>query len=357
VVGANPVVLRTLTWYHREVELTKVVDEAGLADWQSVVAASLAADFVALPAPSVADSRVLLSGPVGGEQTDLWIAVVGGEPAVAALTRCPLRDNLTLANVALDVHPDHRRRGYGRAAAGALLDIVRGLGRSLVLCEVASATKTATPAPGEALARSLGARPVHAETRRLLDLDAISDSDLAELRLASVAASAGYSLVAWGDRTPDEYVSDMAELQALMSTDPPQGELDLEPEKWDADRYLEREQSIIDRGRIHLSVGAVEDSTGKLIGFSDLALGKGDLPIGFQWSTIVRGEHRGHRLGMRLKLANLDELRRQQPDVRYLNTWNADENTYMVGVNERLGYRPMETWTEWQLDLAPAASD
>jgi GNAT superfamily N-acetyltransferase len=338
------------------VELTKVVDEAGLAAWRSVLAASLGADFVALPAPSVADSRVLLSGPVGGEQTDLFIAQIDGKPVVAASTRCPLHDNLTIANLGLDVHPDHRGRGYGRVAAGGLLEIARGLGRTRVLCEVAAATRTTSPSPGEALARSFGAHPMHAETRRLLELDAISDSDLEPLRTASVAASAGYSLVAWGDHTPAEYVEDMAELQALMSTDPPQGELDLEPENWDAARYLEREQSIIDRGRIHLSVGAVEDRSGKLIGFSDLALAKEDLPIGFQWSTIVRGEHRGHRLGMRLKLANLDEVRRQLPEVRYLNTWNADENAYIVGVNERLGYRPMESWTEWQLDLEPESA-
>jgi hypothetical protein len=33
-----------------------------------------------------------------------------------------------------------------------------------------------------------------------------------------------------------------------------------------------------------------------------------------------------------------------------MNTWNAESNTHMIAINERLGYRPVEYWTEWQLD-------
>jgi GNAT superfamily N-acetyltransferase len=333
------------------VDLLQVVDEAGLVRWHDVVAASLAADHVALPASPVADMRLALTEPISGEQIDLWVGMVGGDPVIAASLRLPLHDNRTLANLALEVHPDHRRRGYGREAAEALLGIAREGGRTTVLVEVSSATKTANPSPGQALARSLGARPMHTETRRLLDLAAMSTADLDSLRLEALAASAGYSTVAWGDRTPAAYVADMAELQELMSTDPPHGELEMEPEHWDAERYLERERSIIERGRIHLVVAALENASGRLVGFTDLGLAKDERTIGFQWSTIVRADDRGHRLGMVLKLANLAELRRQLPAIRYLNTWNADVNTYMVAVNERLGYRPMEAWTEWQFDL------
>jgi GNAT superfamily N-acetyltransferase len=333
------------------VDLLQVVDEAGLVRWQRVVAASLDADYLALPASPVADMRLALTGPIGGEQNDLWLGSVGDDPVVATSLRQPIHDNLTLANLALEVHPEHRRRGYGSEAARAMLDIAGERGRTKVLVEISSATRTADPSPGQTLARSLGARPMHAETRRLLDLAAMSTADLESLRLEALETSTGYSTVSWGDRTPAEYVADMAELQALMSTDPPQGELELEPERWDAERYLEHERSIIERGRIHLVVAAVENVTGRLVGFTDLGLAKGERTIGFQWSTIVRGEHRGHRLGIRLKAANLAELRQRLPALRYLNTWNADVNTYMVAVNERLGYRPMETWTEWQFDL------
>jgi len=72
--------------------------------------------------------------------------------------------------------------------------------------------------------------------------------------------------------------------------------------------------------------------------------------VGYQWDTIVRGEHRGHRLGLLVKAANLQQLREQMPAVRWLNTWNAADNRHMVPINDRLGFRPMEHWQEWQVD-------
>jgi hypothetical protein len=73
--------------------------------------------------------------------------------------------------------------------------------------------------------------------------------------------------------------------------------------------------------------------------------------LGYQWDTIVSREHRGHRLGLLVKLANLRLLREVSPKTRYLNTWNADDNAPMVAVNDALGYRPVEVTQEWQLEL------
>lgn len=332
-------------------DLARVVDEAGLRRWHDVRRLSFAADFVALPADPLEDIRPALSGPYNGQDVELWIATVGQE-TVATLRLCaPIHDNLDLINVEVDVHPQHRRLGYGRAAADAALGMVRDRGRRRVLFEVPTWTLAADPAPGEALARAVGARPMLAEQRRLLDLSTLSSESLDELESSTLEAAAGYSVVTWTDRTPERQVEDMAELNALMSTDPPQGELDLEPETWDAKRYLEREESIIERGRRHITSAAREDSTGRLVGFTDFGIPAGDGEVGYQWDTIVRAEHRGHRLGMRLKVANLRELIQQFPHVRRVNTWNAKENSHMNAVNEQLGYQPMEGWTEWGLTL------
>ena len=55
---------------------------------------------------------------------------------------------------------------------------------------------------------------------------------------------------------------------------------------------------------------------------------------------------------MLVKLANLEFLRRSRPRIRMLNTWNAAINDHMVGINEAIGFRPVERWREWQLELA-----
>ena len=67
--------------------------------------------------------------------------------------------------------------------------------------------------------------------------------------------------------------------------------------------------------------------------------------------TIVDPDHRGHGLGLVLKTWNHAFLAESAPGVRWVNTWNARSNTFMIRVNEQLGFEPMETWGEHQLDL------
>ena len=47
--------------------------------------------------------------------------------------------------------------------------------------------------------------------------------------------------------------------------------------------------------------------------------------------------HRGHRLGLRMKLAMLDWLREDRPDVEAIDTWNAAGNVPMIAINDALG--------------------
>jgi len=47
----------------------------------------------------------------------------------------------------------------------------------------------------------------------------------------------------------------------------------------------------------------------------------------------------------------LDLLRTEAPRARYLHTWNADDNGYMIAINDRLGFRPAQRESAWRLDL------
>ena len=41
-------------------------------------------------------------------------------------------------------------------------------------------------------------------------------------------------------------------------------------------------------------------------------------------------EHRGNKLGLLIKVANMERLTEQFPDARVLYTWNAPENRYLL---------------------------
>ncbi len=70
-----------------------------------------------------------------------------------------------------------------------------------------------------------------------------------------------------------------------------------------------------------------------------------------QHDTSVVRAHRGHRLGLLLKIEMLRWLREEEPQVRRMDTDNAADNAYMIAINEMLGYRVVGRYVEWQRRL------
>ena len=62
-------------------------------------------------------------------------------------------------------------------------------------------------------------------------------------------------------------------------------------------------------------------------------------------------EHRGHRLGMLVKIANLRAYEDRRPGERRINTWNAQENEHMLAINVALGFEPVGVAAVWQKRL------
>ena len=58
-----------------------------------------------------------------------------------------------------------------------------------------------------------------------------------------------------------------------------------------------------------------------------------------QWGTFVHREHRGRRLGLAVKAANLRAVQAAHPEMRRVVTQNAETNDWMVAINERDGLR------------------
>ncbi|MCA2225212.1 hypothetical protein [Nonomuraea aurantiaca] len=62
-------------------------------------------------------------------------------------------------------------------------------------------------------------------------------------------------------------------------------------------------------------------------------------------------EHRGHRLGLLLKIGNLLWLRDREPHIERLITWNAVSNAHMLAINEAMGYELFDEHKEWRLEI------
>jgi hypothetical protein len=133
--------------------------------------------------------------------------------------------------------------------------------------------------------------------------------------------------------------------------DAPLDELDLEDEVFPPERIRAYENATIARGeRLHRLLVRHRQS-GELAGHTIVAVEQERPTIGHQHDTSVVREHRGHRLGLRLKAGMLVWLAEIEPQLESIDTWNAESNDHMIGVNERLGYRVLGRALQFQRSL------
>ncbi|MBN9110523.1 MAG: GNAT family N-acetyltransferase [Pseudonocardia sp.] len=328
-----------------DVQLTRVDDEAGLRAWFDVGAASTAHDRPDDPTPSWRGLVSELTRPWPGRDVERWLARRGGDAVGALSVAMPDRDNLSSAIVDVDVLPGFRRLGLGRTLFEYAADRARIHGRTRLIAEVRRG------GAGDVLMKAVGARMALRDQRRRLPLPPADPAALDRLDTAAVAASQDYTLVGWTGTTPDEHVEDIARLSAQMTTDAPFDDLHWEPEAYDADRIREVDAAGAAAGRTTLVTAARPGTDGPLVAFSVLLHRPDAAWHASQGDTLVERAHRGHQLGMRVKLANLARLRAHAPQVTAVDTWNADSNPWMVSINEAMGFRPYDAWTEWELDL------
>ena len=104
-------------------------------------------------------------------------------------------------------------------------------------------------------------------------------------------------------------------------------------------------------GRLLLTAAAEHVSTRRLAAYTEIALPRGASPPATQEDTLVLMSHRGHRLGMLLKAANLQQLGQVSPGTTVITTFNAEDNRPMLDVNESLGFRAIGYEGSWQKDL------
>jgi GNAT superfamily N-acetyltransferase len=262
----------------------------------------------------------------------------------------PMLDNLRNAHGGILVAPEHRRRGIGRSLLAHLRTEATRQNRSRLVFWVSQPLDPAVPDPVGRFAAASGAVPALIQTRRRLDVDAVDPAVLGRLYAQSRARSTDYSLVQWVGATPPQWLDDMAYLTGRMSTDPPLDGLEWEPEIYDAARIKARDACWLGRGQHNVTTAAL-DRAGQLVAFTHIGADTTSRWFAWQGDTIVAPEHRGHRLGTLVKVANLERARRERPELRLIDTCNADSNPYMVAINEAMGFRPHRRAIDWQLAL------
>jgi len=202
--------------------------------------------------------------------------------------------------------------------------------------------------PGARFLQQRGFRLEQVSRGSVLRLPSDEGELLAHRAEAESAAGSDYRLVLWSGPTLDDRRIDIAALYTRMSTDEPVGGLDVIEERWDEDRLVEEEEALQGGGRTLLTAAVEHVGSGRLVGFTRISLPADRRRAAEQEETIVLDEHRGHRLGMLLKVANLQYLAEVSPGTTLVFTFNAEENRHMLRVNEALGYTPIGYEGSWK---------
>ncbi|HEY7722358.1 MAG TPA: GNAT family N-acetyltransferase [Pedococcus sp.] len=327
-----------------------VDDDAELAAVHAALTASSRHERPWAKVWSLRELTVQLRTPSTLERLEAFVAEVDGLVAGASLVWFPLLDNTAFTWAELDVDPALRGRGAGSALLARVVERTREEGRATVLFETHVPDGERETHGHVRFLQRHGFTHANTEIRRILDLP-LDPAQLAELASGAAPHHEGYRVESHPGGLPEHLRASYCDCWNQLAVDAPTGEIDFEAESLTPQTYAEELDRLRAQGRTMLHTVAVAP-TGEVVAYNDLVVSADDPDDVMQWGTLVRREHRGHRLGMAVKVRGLQELARLAPEARRVQTCNAEQNAHMVGVNVALGFRKVEALMAFQRHLA-----
>lgn len=268
-----------------------------------------------------------------------------GEAVGSLWLDVPVHDNLNLVIAGFRVLPDRRGEGHGTRLLEEIVRRTLALGRTTLWIGVAD-----DDAASAAFLARHGFTPGTRDARRHQVLADVDRAEVARLERDAAEHARDYVLERVDPPYDDALLRDLITVTEAIN-DAPMGELVFEDEVFDLDRMRELEQARVQRGERSYRVVARHRGTGEIAGHTYLVVRPWAPREAYQYDTAVARDHRGHRLGVALKIEVLRWLAEAEPQLEVVATWNNVDNHPMITVNEALGYRLSRTFAMFQKQL------
>lgn len=320
-----------------EATLVDPFDDAVLTRWHEIVEVGMKHQRPWVSVPPLDSDRQRFRESISFDRAEPLAVFDGDDMVAAGYVVINLLGNLDKAWGAVSVEPSLRRRGHGSALVELMAQRAKAAGAAYLFLQSSYPVEDRETHPYRRFAEANGFALDMDEIYRVLDLPV--SSDLLD-RLAAEAAPHhdGYRLETWLYDVPERYLDSWVAVHNLLPLDAPQGAVAWAEDAMDRTSYAEEREQLKRLGRAFYTSVAISPEE-EVVAYSDLVLQGGGTGRVSQWGTLVRRDHRGHRLGTAVKVRNLREVQRLHPDRREVHTTNAETNAAMVGINEVLGFR------------------
>lgn len=283
--------------------------------------------------PDPGEHHYVVTGRVDG-------CVVGF--AVAYLS---LHDNLDKCWIDVTVDPLEQHRGYGRALLEHVHQVVTDAGRTTVVAEAPLPFDKVGDHRTRRFAEAAGFTLSNVEIVRHLDLPLpIERLDVWEAQAA--VKGSDYKIQTYVNEIPENLVTSLVVLIGQLGVDAPTGDVDWEEEKISPERFLQSRACLVAAGRTMYETVAIAPD-GTVAAQSTISVPPPGRLDASQWGTFVHREHRGRSLGLAVKTANLRAVQAAHPEVRRVQTQNAETNDWMVAINVLMGFEAVEASVEF----------
>jgi GNAT superfamily N-acetyltransferase/L-amino acid N-acyltransferase YncA len=328
----------------RELDEAAIADDAVLREFYDINRRAELLGREQAPFWSFPEFLAAIRGSDVGERQELFAAYDGDRMVATATLWSFLLDNTDKAFFALDVDVTARRRGIGRAMLARLEQVAKDDHRQLVLTDTKLPFAERETHGYVRFAEACGYSLSNYEVVRHLPLP-IPDATIQGWIDEAAPHHEGYTIETYVDEVPDDVVESLCQLMGQLAVDAPTGAVDFEQEVITPDRFAEMVATVKSMGRARYETVALTPDR-EVVAQSTLSVPRADSTTVYQWGTMVHRDHRGHRLGLATKAVNLRAAQAFRDDLTLVTTQNAETNDFMVSINEKLGFRPVEVAVE-----------
>lgn len=251
-------------------------------------------------------------------------------------------DGFEIVFTDIAVLPEFRRRGIGRRLLNRLCSEAQALG----LAKLFLFTADTVPSGELFLLRNGVKKGIVQKGNRLFT----KDIDVALMRRWIAAGTkAGFESGVWHNRIPEEHIEQYVVAYNSIN-DAPHGELETMAVAMNpgAMRAIIR-RFVVNGGNDILIAWVRDTASGEFAAISDMALNRSQPMQAFQNNTMTVPKYRGNGFGKLVKAQNALHLIEHWPRVRAIRTSNAEVNDAMLAINEKMGFKQVQTHTFWEM--------